>query len=246
MMPNETNRKLAKKFETGFADPEEQNNYRYKIKDNYMSTPKNSQDPLVKSLSESITKLAKINNWKRPTKSIEEQLKEQQLQQQQNSPLNYYWGEHKSKSNFITEADLLAAAGAAAAPAGTGLIIGTAASYGINSAWDALDSNTWKHGGSRRKTQLELLGLGDKGTFVQAWKDVRNALEDDGVRIGNRPTRHPMNLEGIRKDMESENEAYKEQVHKLNPDLKARQEEERRQREANRQQDELEQRGKIQ
>jgi len=71
-----------------------------------MSTPKNTQDPLVKSLSESITKLAKINNWKRPTKSIEEQLKEQQLQQlqqKQNSPLNYYWGEQKSKSNSLYE-----------------------------------------------------------------------------------------------------------------------------------------------
>jgi len=68
-----------------------------------MSTPKNTQDPLVKSLSESITKLAKINNWKRPTKSLEEQLKEQQLQQQQNSPLNYYWGEQKSKSNSLYE-----------------------------------------------------------------------------------------------------------------------------------------------
>jgi len=68
-----------------------------------MSTPEKIQDPLVKVLSESITKLAKINNWKRPTKSIEEQLKEQQLQQKQNSPLNYYWGEQKSKSNSLYE-----------------------------------------------------------------------------------------------------------------------------------------------
>ena len=68
-----------------------------------MSTPKNSQDPLVKALSESITKLAKTNNWKSPTKSPEEQLKEQQLQQKQNSPLNYYWGEQKSKSNSLYE-----------------------------------------------------------------------------------------------------------------------------------------------
>jgi hypothetical protein len=71
-----------------------------------MSTPKNSQDPLVKALSESITKLAKTNNWKSPTKSPEEQLKEQQLhqlQKQQNSPLNYYWGEQKSKSNSLYE-----------------------------------------------------------------------------------------------------------------------------------------------
>ena len=68
-----------------------------------MSTPKNTQDPLVKVISESITKLAKTNNWKRPTKSPEEQLKEQQLQQKQNSPLNYYWGEQKFKSNSLYE-----------------------------------------------------------------------------------------------------------------------------------------------
>jgi len=163
------------------------------------------------------------------------------------------WQNVRNVSNYIKNAQILQylrnarylaaaarAGGAAVAVGGPpaaaalgGLAIGTAASYGINSAWDALDSNTWKHGGSRRKMQQELLGLGDEGTFSKAWADVAGGLVQNIPGLGE-------------PDVKSEIEAHKKQVHKLNPDLKARQEEERRQREANRQQDELEQRGKIQ
>jgi len=134
---------------------------------------------------------------------------------------------HKIVNNLITEAALPLVAGAAAVQAASGLTVAAAA----NTVWDDTDSDTWKTGGKRAKIQYELTGLGDKGTFAQAWKDVVG-----GAAV---PVRNPKRVE---KQVQSEEEARKEQVFKDNPNLKAELEAERQQRAANREQDEHERR----
>jgi len=268
-----------------------------------MSTPKNTQDPLVKSLSESITKLAKINNWKRPTKSIEEQLKEQQLQQQQNSPLNYYWGEHKPKSNSLYE-DSNSSEQTEIKPSPSLSVSATPPTHRApgDPPWD---ERSW-----RAAQEQEAMSYRAAGTPLPFWLDPRTPAPSVHGRRHSPPPLPPpppppptalplghpkapplsfpltkANLDSMAatakeawaivknkdwldplwdlkraieiaerigemsvdspEDVTSEIEAHKEQVHKLNPDLKARQEWERQQREANRQQDELEQQEKI-
>jgi hypothetical protein len=76
-----------------------------------------------------------------------------------------------------------AAAGAAARAAGSalpwigtalaGTAIGTGFAYGANSALDAMDSDSWKTGGSRAKTQWDLM-TGDR----EAWGNVRDAISN--------------------------------------------------------------------
>jgi len=142
----------------------------------------------------------------------------------------------------------VAAAAAAAAPhvaaGGAGLAIGTGLAYGANTALDAMDSGTWKTGGSRAKGQQELLGLGGEGTFTQAWKDAAGGAKDVAQRVYDLVQHRDIRSlpERMRDEVESENEAWKEQVFKDHPNLEAELEAERRQRAANRKQDEQEQR----
>jgi len=131
----------------------------------------------------------------------------------------------------------IAAAAPSVAMGALGAAAGTIGAYGVNTALDAMDPNTWKTGGSRAKMQLELLGLGDKDTFAQAWKDVGGGVMDS-VRQGF-DVRLPGDI--LQHEVKSEEKARKEQVFKDNPNLKADLEAERRQRAANREQDEREQ-----
>jgi len=157
---------------------------------------------------------------------------------------------------YVTTAARLAApvvapvvAGAAAASphvaaAVGGLAIGTGLAYRANRAFDAMDSDTWKTGGSRAEGQLELLGLGGEGTFTQAWKDAAGGAKDVAQRVYDLVQHRDIRSlpERMRDEVESENEARKKQLFKDNPNLEAELEAERRQRAANRKQDEQEQR----
>jgi len=146
---------------------------------------------------------------------------------------------------YVTTAARLAApVTAPVAAAGAGLAIGTGLAYGANTALDAMDSGTWKTGGSRAKGQQELLGLGGEGTFTQAWKDAAGGAKDVAQRVYDLVQHRDIRSlpERMRDEVESENEAWKEQVFKDHPNLEAELEAERRQRAANRKQDEQEQR----
>jgi hypothetical protein len=65
----------------------------------------------------------------------------------------------------------LVAAAPAAGAAAVGTAIGLGIAYGANSALDAMDSDSWKTGGSRAKTQWDLM-TGDR----EAWGNVRDAI----------------------------------------------------------------------
>jgi hypothetical protein len=139
----------------------------------------------------------------------------------------------------------IASAGPHAAVAAAGSAIGTGLAYGFNTAEDAMDSDTWKEGGSRVETQKELLGLGGEGTFAQAWKDATYGVKDvfhprDLLKFSPR-NRNLAVAERMRDDVESEEKARKETVLWDNPNLKANLEWERQQRAANSEQDQQDQ-----
>lgn len=115
----------------------------------------------------------------------------------------------------------LATAAPPVAAAAAGAAIGTGLAYGANHAMDALDPNTWKTGGSRAKTQVDLL-TGDSGTWGKVGGAVLNPGETIQSLIASSSVgpvaEHGKDL--LAQDVKNANERDKKQIEQDNPNIR--------------------------
>jgi hypothetical protein len=118
--------------------------------------------------------------WDNPWISIPTELAAWELAKRAVPFVRSAWQRAVPLARLARLAPLAAGAARLAAPAlpwiATGLAgtaIGTGLAYGVNSAADAMDSDSWKTGGSRAKTQWDLM-TGDR----EAWGNVRDAISN--------------------------------------------------------------------
>ena len=118
-------------------------------------------------------------------------------------------------------ASRLATAAPPIAAAAAGAAVGTGLAYGANRAWDAIDPNTWKTGGSRAKTQVDLL-TGDSDTWGKVGGAVVNPRETIQSLIASSPV-GPVAGYGkdlLAQDVKNANERDKKQIEQNNPNIR--------------------------
>jgi len=109
-----------------------------------------------------------------------------------------------------------AGAGSIAAYGAAGAALGLGAAYGLNRLSDALDPDTWKTGGSRAKTQVDLMtgdgqALRDLGNAI--WNPIETSSSSDTIALAHE-NKMALELEQQRNQNRSQME-YQNELNKL-------------------------------
>jgi hypothetical protein len=169
---------------------------------------KKTEKESIQQLAESISKLSKKYGWNKT------QLKESETNSdisQKNSPLNRYWGAppvsgvlmHGNRVRPWIAPAAAVGLNPVAGAAGAGTAIGLGIAYGANSALDAMDSDSWKTGGSRAKI------FQDPG---QGLGDVRGALLNPIETFSSNESIAASHAAKMQKDLKNQKAANQEHI----------------------------------